>query len=122
MLATRRRHSAKQLRAAVPAPPSEERKRLVERLLAAVDLQIGAVEHILRKSGGSDPNETEAAGRMLASIARTLREMMAPDAQPLAELSDDPAGTRDIDELRRSLSRKLAQIIAERAGDPAVAP
>ena len=97
---------------AVPQSPPE-RVALAERIQAVAEREIAAVEQILATLGGSDPNETEGAARTLASLARTLRELVqldVPTASP--EPTHDKPIPRDLAELRRALARKLAALTA----------
>jgi hypothetical protein len=102
--------------AGAPAPAMQARLSLTERIHAAAESQIGAVEAILTKLGGGDV-ESETAARALATTARTLRELMAFDAAQQNDSAHDTRVPRSLDELRRSLSAKLDRIIAERT-DP----
>jgi aminoglycoside phosphotransferase (APT) family kinase protein len=91
----------------------EARVALAERIQAVAEREIAAVEQVLTILGASDPSETEAAARTLASLARTLRELRQLDTtMTTSEPIDDEPVPRDIDELRRSLARKLDALIA----------
>jgi hypothetical protein len=91
----------------------QDRIALAERIQAVAEREIAAVEQILRVLGASDPVETEAAARTLASLARTLRELMHLEIlPPTCEPVDDEL-PRDLDELRRALARRLDQLVAE---------
>lgn len=102
---------------AVPQSPLE-RVALAERIQAVVEREIAAVEQILVTLGGTDRSETEGAARTLASLARTLRELVqldVPTASP--EPTNDKPIPRDLAELRRALARKLAAL-ADGDADP----
>jgi len=98
----------------VPRSP-EARIALAERIQTVAEREIAAVEQVLTILGTSDASETEAAARTLASLARTLRELRQLDAtMATPEPTDDEPVPRDIEELRRSLARKLDALVAGR--------
>jgi len=98
---------------ALPQSP-QERMALAQRIQGVVEREIAAVEQILSTLGASDASETEGAARTLASLARTLRELVHLDTTPPSpEPVDDQSLPRDLDELRRALSRRLDQLVAE---------
>ena len=115
-----------------PAPPSEaavpealvveyprapaERLALAERVQNSIERQLTAVESVLAAMGTPQPEQAECHARTLASLARTFREMMRLQVAPPDEPADDNDVPRDLDELRRELSRKLAALVAGRAG------
>lgn len=91
------------------------RLALVERLLRATEMQVHAIEQKL-SGAGYEPNDDDA--RATAVLARTMRELIAlytatgkPQNEP-GKPNDDPM-PRDVDELRRTLSRKLEALVAE---------
>ena len=92
----------------------EERIALVERLREAVDKQIGHVDSILSRTDMQLPDEAERTSRMLAGLARTLREMTRLDMPAPPELEDDSDMPRNVDDLRRELLRKMDAILAGR--------
>jgi hypothetical protein len=94
---------------------AEERLALVERLRGAVDKQIAHVDSILARAERQLPDEAERTGRMLAGLARTLREMMRLEIPAPPEIDDDTDVPRNLDDLRRELLRKMDAIIAGRA-------
>ncbi len=101
----------------VPQSPPE-RLALAERIQAVAEREIAAVEQIIETLGGADPGETEGAARTLASLARTLRELVQLDVPAAStEPTHDEPIPRDLAELRRSLARKLEALAAEEA-DP----
>jgi phage terminase Nu1 subunit (DNA packaging protein) len=97
----------------VPQSP-QERIALAERIHAVAEREIAVVEQIVAALGNAEKVEAEGAARTLASLARTLRELLQLDVPPANPDSkhDEPC-PRDIDELRRSLERKLEALIAE---------
>jgi hypothetical protein len=100
-----------------------DRLSLIGRLVRSSERQIAEIE---RRAGFESENGDKDA-RTLALIARTLRELTAVDAlnremtrrkkAPQAHDTDDGKERtvpRNVDDLRRSLARKLEAIIAER--------
>ncbi|MEA2993149.1 MAG: hypothetical protein QOD40_2069 [Alphaproteobacteria bacterium] len=64
------------------------------------------------------PEEAERMARAGAGLTRTLRETMRHDAPPAPhEPVDDNTIPRDLDELRRELSRRLAALVAEQSAE-----
>jgi|DewCreStandDraft_4_1066084.scaffolds.fasta_scaffold132963_1 hypothetical protein len=100
------------------SPSSADRGALAARIQAAAEHEIAAVERILAALGGSDPAATEAAARTLASLARTLRELVHLDVSAPAPEPDDEL-PRDLDELRRALAQRLDRLIADAKATPA---
>ena len=92
-----------------------ERLALVERLREAVDKQIGHVDSILSHTEMQLPDEAERTARMLAGLARTLREMTRLEMPAPPEPDDDSDMPRNVDDLRRELLRKMDALIAERS-------
>jgi hypothetical protein len=107
-----------------------DRLALVTRMMRASERQVAEVERRIGTSG----DEGDRDARMLAVIARTLRELTAIDAlnRELTETvtagarkirdNNDEYGPQDIEALRQSIARKLEAIIAERedpvSGEP----
>jgi hypothetical protein len=112
-------------RVSAPAPPTPvappaangplDRAALVMRMQAAIEHELNLVDSIVATLGPSSHEEAERAARTLATLARSLREVMRLDAPPApTEPTDDIP--RDLNELRRELSYKLAAIVAGREG------
>jgi hypothetical protein len=103
-----------------------DRRSLVERMMRSAERQVAEIE--LRV--GAPRHDREKDARMLAVLARAMRELTAVDAlnrdleraketAPNAHKSgqsDEPV-PRDVEELRRSVSQKLQAIIAEQSGE-----
>ena len=77
-------------------------------------------------AAGLPPEERESNGRMLATVARTLRELNAIDESSRSRRKNatkqaDERPPRTVDDLRAALARKLEEFIARRgtgaAGD-----
>ncbi len=90
---------------------------LVNRLWSAAERQAYDVEQRLIANKQA-PDERERDARVLAVLVKTLRELAAFDAEhgetDVNEGNDD--FPRDVDELRRELSRRLETMAAEPAG------
>jgi hypothetical protein len=108
--------------AASSAPPAHphspgERVQIAVRLQRAVERELAAMEKIVAQLGATSGHagEAERAARTLASLARTLKEVMRLDLPPQPP-ADDESVPRDFDELRRALSEKLERLVAEQPG------
>ncbi len=104
---------------ALPRDPAERLAR-AERLQVLVERQMAVAESILSMLEKPKEADAERAARTLASLNRSLKEMTrldapldAPPAHP--EPIDDTPVPRDLDELRRELSRKLESLVAEQS-------
>jgi hypothetical protein len=97
------------------------RRMLVGRIMQSSHQQVGEIERRFNPS----PGQLDRDARTLAVIARTLNELTAIDERNRemnrkATLKNDQSRSgeqpipRDIEELRRSVSRKLQNIIAAR--------
>ncbi|RTL49750.1 MAG: hypothetical protein EKK40_15540 [Bradyrhizobiaceae bacterium] len=86
---------------------------LLARVSGAIEDELTQIEMIV--SGGTklrERNQAERRARTLASLARTLREVMQLRAGEEKARHDDDAVPRDIGELRRELARRLERIVA----------
>ena len=86
---------------------------LLARVSRAIEDGLTQIEMIV--SGGTklrERNQAERRARTLASLARTLREVMQLRAGEEKTRRDDDAVPRDIGELRRELARRLERIVA----------
>ncbi len=87
---------------------------LLARVSSAIEDELTQIEMIV--SGGTKLREraqAERRARTLASLARTLREVMQLRAGEEKTKHDDDAVPRDIFELRRELARRLDRIVGE---------
>ncbi len=104
-----------------PNPQPPDRAALVRRMWSAADLQVREIEQRLRDETSPAPDDRERDARVLSVLARTLRELSELDAhnpdRETAPDDDDDAVPRDLDELRRSLARKLEALVAGSATD-----
>ncbi|MGO3927832.1 hypothetical protein NP284_05900 [Rhodopseudomonas pseudopalustris] len=87
---------------------------LIERVERAVEREIAQIEAMV---GGADElteprSDAERRARTLASLTRTLLELRRLRADDdVQRTADDDAIPRDLDELRRALSRRLDQLV-----------
>lgn len=98
--------------------PKLKRAELIERMLRAAERQVTGIELQLEGTR-QEPGEAERNVRTLAVLAKTMQSLAALDAQhkraaPKPKAAKNESMPRTIDELRRSLARKLEAIIAER--------
>jgi hypothetical protein len=96
-----------------------DRRALAERVRAAVEREIAAIEQVLQRSCGARVRRTdsERTARTLAMLVRTLRELSTLEqaAQKHDEDGDDEGDEhayRDLDAFRRELARRLAALRA----------
>jgi hypothetical protein len=93
------------------------RAALIKRMWRTAERQVEDIERRVRDAG-LELTERESNARMLATVARTLRELAAVDdakrarGKDAAKDDNDDAAPRNIDELRRSLAEKLEAIVA----------
>lgn len=101
---------------------------MVVRVSDAIERELSKIERIVGNPTGIAPAqriETESRARVLASLARTLKEVMRLREQERgaaddnAKAADDDAIPRDLDEFRRELSRRLEGLVADAAPLPA---
>lgn len=92
---------------------------LLERVSGAIEDELNQIENMV--SGRPVPlrqhGQAERRARMLASLARTLREVMQLRAGEEKAQRDDDAVPRDINELRRELASRLERIVADTTAD-----
>lgn len=103
-------------------PPPATGSLLIERVTRAIERELSLIEIIVGGSHLKPQQRTEAErrARTLASLARTLGEVTRLRAgQEKVKPADDDAVPRDLDELRRALSRRLEQLVAAPAPVPA---
>lgn len=103
------------------------RKAVIGKLWKAAQTQLEAHEaHLAELPAGTAASETDA--KTLATLARTVRELVALDSAAAGEggkSEDDPSpaeGLRRVDELRSELGRRLAVLAAEEAGAGSAPP
>jgi hypothetical protein len=97
-------------------PPPATGRALIERVSRAIERELSQIETIVGGHHVATRRRTEAErrARTLASLARTLREVMAlraGDRKAICE-DDDPV-PRDLTALRLELARRLDRLVAE---------
>lgn len=113
--------SQRSSRTAVPvkAGAGGKRRSLVDRLWRTADAQVREVERRLR-DGEGEPGEREKDARTLAVVVKTLRDLLALEAErppdTAKETSDD---VRDLDDFRRELADRIDRLRRARDADPA---
>jgi hypothetical protein len=105
-----------------PPPGETGAGSMVARVSDAIERELSKIERIVGNPTRMLPAqrvETESRARVLASLARTLKEVMRLREQERAgddtRAADDDAVPRDLDEFRRELSRRLEGMVAVRA-------
>jgi hypothetical protein len=105
---------------AAPRKPSRSRAPSTRATIARVERtlarEIERIETILAADVGHDgeSGEAERRARMLASLARTLNEVLRlREEERRKKADDDDTVPRDLDEFRRELSRRLDLLVAE---------
>jgi len=103
-------------------PPPATGPLLIERVTRAIERELSLIEVIVGsvRLKGHQRTEAERRARTLASLARTLGEVTRLRAgQEKVKAADDDAVPRDLDEFRRTLSRRLEQLVAGPTALPA---
>ena len=104
-----------------PAPAAPE-VTLVERVSNAIERELSKIEIIIGGGAHVPPlrrTEAESRARVLASLARTLKEVMRLREQEreasgeTARAADDDTIPRDLDALRSELARRLEILVGE---------
>jgi hypothetical protein len=88
------------------------RVSLVARLWRTAERQVRDIESRI-DTRAQQPEDRERDARVLAVLVKTLRELHAlDDANPKGNAAREPESddTRDIDEFRRDLARKIDQL------------
>jgi hypothetical protein len=105
-----------------PPPGETPSASMVERVSDAIERELSKIERIIGNPVRVAPAqriETESRARVLASLARTLKEVMRlrseASGDDKAKAADDDAVPRDLDEFRRELSRRLEGLVADAA-------
>lgn len=109
-----------------PPPDQPPAASMVERVSDAIERELTKIERIVGNPVRVAPAqriETESRARVLASLARTLKEVMRLREQERGDdkvkAADDDAVPRDLDEFRRELSRRLEGLVEGAAPLPA---
>lgn len=98
---------------------------MVVRVSDAIERELSKIERIIgSRMVPAQRIEAESRARVLASLARTLKEVMRLREQErgagddTTKAADDDAVPRDLDEFRRELSRRLEGLVAGTAPVP----
>ena len=113
-----KRHRASHIRSAVDRlndPPPAPLPALLKRVSSAIERELTQIEVIICGSHVPPRHRTEAErrARTLASLARTLREVMLLRDREEKSREDDDTVPRDLDELRRQLAQRLDELVAD---------
>lgn len=123
--ATRKRSAVDRL--GDPPPGQAPTVSLVQRVGDAIERELEKIERLIGDSHipPLQRADAESRARVLASLARTLKEVMRLREQERdadedkAKAADDDAVPRDLDEFRRELSRRLEGMVGAAAPLPA---
>ena len=100
------------------------RKQVVDKLWRAARRQLAAhEEHLAGLPAGA--GATEADAKALATLARTVRELVAIDTTTGGKPADEPHaadGIRHVAALRAELARRLEALAAQDEGEAGQAP
>ena len=81
-----------------------------------VERQLSAIDRILAELPAAHASEPERSARTIASVSRTLKELLRMRAQTAPSASnDDNTMPTDIDEFRRDLARRIEAFVASEA-------
>ncbi|GAA3855368.1 hypothetical protein GCM10022626_29010 [[Pseudomonas] carboxydohydrogena] len=113
-----KRNRASGVRSAVDRlndPPPAPLPALLKRVSNAIERELTQIEVIVCGSHVAERHRTEAErrARTLASLARTLREVMQLRDKEEKNREDDDAVPRDLGELRRKLAQRLDELVAD---------
>jgi hypothetical protein len=113
--------------AAKRKPAPRGRKAVIGKLWKAAQTQLETHEaHLAELPAGTAASEADA--KTLATLARTVRELVALDSAAAGEggkAEDDPSpaeGLRRVEAIRSELARRLAALAAEDAATAGTAP
>jgi hypothetical protein len=113
--------------AAKRKPAPRGRKAVIGKLWKAAQTQLETHEaHLAELPAGTAASEADA--KTLATLARTVRELVALDSAAAGEggrSEDDPSpaeGLRRVEAIRSELARRLAALAAEDAATAGTAP
>jgi len=113
-----KRHRAGHVRSAVDRlndPPPAPLPALLARVSSAIERELTQIEIIICGAHvqSRQRSEAERRARTLASLARTLREVMLLREKDEKNREDDDTVPRDIGELRRKLAQRLDALVAD---------
>jgi hypothetical protein len=98
------------------APAQGTADDIAARLERAIRTQLAAVERAQARRGGAgrSPQDAERIARILAVLARALKEAQRLRAPAASVTDDDDDFPADIDELRRELARRIHAFVESR--------
>jgi hypothetical protein len=99
-------------------PAEESPMPFAERLQRVVNAQMEVIERTLSVLGPASDAEAERTARILATLSRTVQEIVATaegDTDP--DAADDDAEPRNIDEFRNELARRIRAFVEAEGGD-----
>lgn len=106
---------------AAPAIAIAENETLIDRVRAAVEREIVAIEAVLARVEGAKLRSTDAerAARTLATLVKTLREVAAlqRDEKPEQASGEGEDEFRDLEEFRSELAERLDRLRRSRAAE-----
>jgi hypothetical protein len=94
-------------------PPAPAAPAKAADIGALVERQLCAIDSILEDLRGAPAGEPERHARTIASVSRTLKELMRLRAQS-ADTADDDDMPEDIDEFRLALAKRIEAFVASR--------
>jgi len=96
-------------------PPPAPLPALLKRVSSAIERELTQIEIIICGTHVHPRHRTEAErrARTLASLARTLREVMLLRDREEKNREDDDTVPRDLDEFRRQLAQRLDELVAD---------
>ena len=96
-------------------PPPAPLPALLKRVSSDIERELTQIEIIICGSHVPPRHRTEAErrARTLASLARTLREVMLLRDREEKNREDDDTVPRDLDEFRRQLAQRLDELVAD---------
>jgi hypothetical protein len=97
--------------------PVSVRAIIIDQLWQSAARQVADI-HARVLSAGLEADERERDARMLSVVVKTLRDLAALDDTLRTAHDDrsDPSDTRDIDDFRRELARRIDALVAARSG------
>ena len=106
-----------------PAPSAEPLEAAPPPDIATlVERQLSAIDRILADLHGAHGANPERQARTIASVSRTLKELLRMRAQSPSGPDDDNTMPADIDEFRRDLARRIEAFIASEEDRAVVDP
>lgn len=109
------RNSKRSATARLEDPPPAPVTTLLTRVSRAIERELSQIEIIVggQRVKPAQRTEAERRARTLASLARTLREVMQLRAGEEKTKRDDDAVPRDLNELRAELARRLDRLVGD---------